>query len=349
MMHDETAQIILTGLEAKGRTESDDLLKIIFEFAPDAYYLNDTRGRFISGNRAAETLLGYRREELIGKSFLEMDILSKGQIAKSLKLLALNALRKPTGPDEFALKRKDGSQVFVEIRTYPASIKGKTVVLGIARDVTERKNATEKLEENFQKLLRSRNSIIQAMAAIVDMRDPYTAGHQKRVAYLAGAIAVELGLSPDQVDTIKIAGLIHDLGKISVPAEILSKPGRLDDEELQLVREHPTTGYNILASIELLSPIAKIIYQHHERMNGSGYPLGLSGAEILLEARVLSVAETVDAMLSHRPYRPALSIERALRELRQERGTLYDARVVDACLALFKKRNFSLENGSPFS
>ena len=349
MIHEETDPITLTGLETRGRTESDNLLKIIFEFAPDAYYLNDTRGRFISGNRAAETLLGYRREELIGKSFLELDILSKSQIVKSLKLLALNAMKKPTGPDEFTLKRKDGSQVFVEIRTYPARIKGKTVVLGIARDVTERRNAKDRLEEDFRKLLRSRNSIIQAMAAIVDMRDPYTSGHQKRVAYLAGAIAVELGLTPDQIDTIKIAGLIHDLGKISVPAEILSKPGRLDEEEMQLVREHPKTGHDILASIELLSPIAKIIYQHHERMDGSGYPLGLPGAAILLEARVLSVAETLDAMLSHRPYRPALSLERALTELGRERGALYDGRVVDACFALFKKRNFSLENGNPFS
>ena len=297
-MHDEAVQIGLPGLEAGERAESDDLLKIIFEFAPDAYYLNDTRGKLIAGNRAAEDLLGYRREELVGKNFLELDILSKDQIVKSLKLLALNVLRKPTGPDEFTLKRKDGSRVVVEIRTYPARFKGKTVVLGIARDISERKNAKDRLEEDFQKLLKSRNSIIQAMASIVDMRDPYTSGHQKRVACLAEAIAVELGLSADRIETIKIAGLIHDLGKISVPAEILSKPGRLDEEEMQLVREHPTTGYNILAPIELLSPIAQIIYQHHERMDGSGYPLGLSGAEILLEARVLSVAETVDAMLS---------------------------------------------------
>src|SRR4030042_184130 len=192
MMGEGTDQMGRTGLEAGGRHESDNLFKILFEYAPDAYYLSDARGRFISGNRAAEALMGYRREELIGKTFLKSDILPRDQIGKALKLLALNAMKVPTGPDEFRLKRKDGSSVFVEIRTYPISLKGKTVVLAIAME-----------------------------------------------------------LSPDQVDTVHIAGLIHDLGKIAVPAEILGKPGRLDEEELQLVREHPTTGYNMLRHTEL--------------------------------------------------------------------------------------------------
>ena len=343
MMGEGTVQMVRTGLEAGGRHESDNLFKILFEYAPDAYYLSDARGRFISGNRAAEALMGYRREELIGKTFLKSDILPRDQIGKALKLLALNAMKVPTGPDEFRLKRKDGSSVFVEIRTYPISLKGKTVVLAIARDITERRKAKDQLEENLKKLLKSRDAIIQAIASLVDMRDPYTAGHQRRVAELAQAIAVEMELSPEEVDTVHIAGLIHDLGKIAVPAEILGKPGRLDEEELQLVREHPATGCNMLRSTELPDRIAQVVYQHHERMDGSGYPRGLRGREILLETRILSVAETVEAMVSHRPYRRALTLKDALEEITQQKGRLYDAHVVEACLTLFTQKKFTLE------
>ena len=251
MTGQDTVQLVLTGLEAGGRHESDSFFKILFEYAPDAYYLTDARGRFISGNRAAEALIGYRREELIGKTFQKLDLLPRDQMGKALKLLALNAMKMPTGPDEFRLKRKDGSSVFIEIRTYPVSLRGKTVVLAIARDITERRKAKDQLEENLKKLLRSRDSVIKAIASVIDMHDPYTSGHQRRVADLAQAIAVEMKLSPDQVDTVHVAGLIHDLGKISVPAEILGKPGHLDEEEMQLVREHPTTGYNMLRSTEL--------------------------------------------------------------------------------------------------
>lgn len=346
MKPEETAEFVLNGLEVRKKAGSRDLHEILFEYAPDAYYLNDTQGRFITGNRAAEALIGFRREELVGKSFIKLDLLSGGQVGKALKLLAMNVLKKPTGPDEFELKRKDGSQVFVEIRTYPATIEGKTVVLGIAREITERRLAKERLEQDVQKLQKSRNSIIQAMASIIDMRDPYTAGHHRRVAHLAGAIAVEMRLSLDRIETIKVAALIHDLGKIAVPAEILNKPGRLDREEMDLIREHPAKGFNMLAPVELLGPVAEIIHQHHERLDGSGYPRGLSGAEVLPEARILSVAEAVDAMLSHRPYRPALTLQNALDEFRRDAGVRYDARVIEACLTLFEKKNFNPENGT---
>ena len=329
-------------MEAGGRPESDDLLKVLFEDAPDAYYLNDIRGKFIAGNSAAEALIGYRREEFIGKSFMDLNILPGGQIVKALKLLALNAMRKSTGPDELTLRRKDGSHIVVEIRTHPVNIKGKTVVLGIARDITERKKSQALQEENIQKLIKSRDAVIQAIASIVEMRDPYTAGHQRKVSDLARAIAVEMKLSPDQVDTIRVASLIHDLGKIAVPAEILSKPGRLDEAELQLIREHPTTGYNILKSIDMFEKIAQIVHQHHERMDGSGYPRGLRGQEILPETRILSVAEAVEAMLSHRPYRPALTLQKTLEEITRQKGILYDTPVVEACVTLFNKKKFTL-------
>ena len=341
-MPSATVELVLSELNARGQAGSDDLFRILFEYAPDAYYLSDARGRFITGNRAAEALAGYRRDEIAGKSFMELKMLPRDQIAKSLKLLAMNVMKQPTGPDEFTLRRKDGSSVFVEIRTYPVSLKGRTVVLGIAHDITERRKAEERLEESFTQRLRSRDGIIQAIASLIDMRDPYTSGHQKRVADLARAIAVEMKLSPEDVDILHIAGLIHDLGKISVPSEILTKPGRLEDEELQLIREHPATGYAILKSIDLPDRVAQIVYQHHERMDGSGYPNGLAGREILLEARILSVAETVDAMLSHRPYRPALTLKKALEEIDKQKGRTYDPRVVEACLGLFKHKRFKL-------
>ncbi len=342
MTQEETVQMVRAEMEAGGRSGSDDLLKILFEDAPDAYYMCDTRGKLLNGNKAAETLIGYRRDELIGKSFMELDLLPGGQIAKALKLLALNVMKRPTGPDELTLRRKDGSLVVAEIRTRPVSIKGKTVVLGIARDITERKKSRLLLEENIEKLVKSREAIIQAITAIIEMRDSSTSGHQRRVAALAQAMAVEMELAPDQVETIRVASLIHDLGKISVPAEILCKPGRLDEAEISLIREHPAIGYNLLKSIDMMGKVAEIIYQHHERMDGSGYPRGLRGEEILPETRVLSVAEVVEAMLSHRPYRQALPLREALKEIARQKGRLYDAPAVAACIALFDKKKFTL-------
>ncbi|MCJ7485671.1 MAG: PAS domain S-box protein, partial [Candidatus Aminicenantes bacterium] len=196
MNREKTVQMVRAEMEAGERSGSDDLLKVLFEDAPDAYYLGDTKGTFLNGNKAAETLIGYRRDELIGKSFMDLDLLPGGQIAKALKLLALNVMRKPTGPDELTLRRKDGSLVTVEIRTRPVSIKGKTVVLGIARDITERKKFLELQEENIKKLTQSREAVIQAIASIIEMRDPFTSGHQRRVAALAQAMAVEMELAP---------------------------------------------------------------------------------------------------------------------------------------------------------
>jgi putative two-component system response regulator len=207
----------------------------------------------------------------------------------------------------------------------------------------ERNQAVEELEEILKKLKRTVEGIVHAMALTVETRDPYTAGHQTAVAGLASAIGKYMGLSRNQIEGISTAGLIHDIGKISVPAEILNKPGKLTDLEFSLIKEHPRVGYEILKQIEFPWPIADIVYQHHERMNGSGYPLGLSGEEILLEARILAVADVVEAMAAHRPYRPGLGIDKALEELSSNRAVLYDPDVVDACLALFKKEDFKLQ------
>jgi hypothetical protein len=212
------------------------------------------------------------------------------------------------------------------------------------QNLAERKLAEAELQQSFKKLQVTLEGTIHALASAVEMRDPYTAGHQRGVAQLACAIAQEMGLPEEQVEGIRMAGLIHDIGKINVPAEILSKPGRLNGLEFGLIKTHPLVGHDILnGSLEFPWPVAQIVLQHHERMDGSGYPVGLSGEEILLEARILAVADVVEAMASHRPYRPAHSINKALEEISQNRGVLYDPVVVDACLKLFGEKRFKFE------
>jgi len=628
--------------------DSEEYLKILFDYAPDAYYINDLKGNFIDGNKAAERLTGYKREELIGKSFLKLKLLSLADIPKAAKLLVKNLRGQPTGSDEFVLNRKDNSKVTVEISTYPVKIKGKTLVLGIARDITERKQAEERikhlnlvlyairkvnqlivkekdrerllkgicnsliktrgyyhsqivlldeegkidsyaeaglekdfltmctllkkgeltvfgqmalkqkdvviiedpasacpdcplvqvcsdrgsvmtvrlgrdgkiygvmsvsipahfvtdkeeqalfkevagdivlglhsiemgkkldkqthylkervkelnclwelsnlieksgislekifqeivnllpaawqypeiacariilegkeyktenfketiwkqsgdikihkkiigtlevyyleerpgidegpfqkeegelmtviaerlgefingkkstaqLQQSYQKTKRAMDATIETMSKIVEAKDPYTAGHQRRVSQLATAITKELNFSKDKIEGMRIASLIHDIGKIGLPTEILSKPTKLSDIEFSLIKEHPQIGYNILKFIDFSYPVARIVLQHHERLNGSGYPNHLKGDKIFLESRILGVADVVEAMSSHRPYRPALGIDAALEEITQNRGILYDPEVVDACLKLFKEKGFKFDKSA---
>jgi len=619
-----TANNITERKQAEGKLQdSEDYLKMLFDYAPDVYYISDLKGNFIDGNLAAERLTGYKREELIGENFLKLKLFSPIDIPKITKLLVKSLEGQPTGPDEFVLNRKDNSKVAVEISTYPVKIKGENLVLSIARDITERKKAIKEIEElakfptenpnpvfrisrngtvlyhnhssepllkhwHYQKgktlqdrwfqlvldtlrdddiktaetemgdkvifltfapivkkdfvnvygsditelrqgeerikhlnlvlrairninqlifqekdrerlikgacnsltatrgyyssfivlldekgkintyaeaglgedflpmlkllkkgelttfgqialkqeevviikdpasacpdcplvqvcsargsvmtvrlgrdekiygvmsvsipahfitdkeeqalfmeaagdislglnsiemgkkldkqthdlkervkeLKRAMNATIETMSKIVEAKDPYTAGHQQRVSQLATAIAKELNLSQDKIEGIRIASLIHDIGKIGLPTEILSKPIKLSNIEFSLIKEHSQIGYDILKSIDFSYPVANIVLQHHERLNGSGYPHHLKGDEILLEACIIGVADVVEAMSSHRPYRPALGIDKALEEISQNKGILYDPEVVDACLKLFKEKGFKFE------
>ena len=444
--------------------ESEERAHKFFESAPDAYFLYDLKGKLIDGNQMAEDLTGYNRHELIGQSLLKMSLLSMDQIPKAAKLLTQNVREHSTGPDEFVLTRKDGSQVAVEIRSHPVKFKKKTIVLGIAHDISNRKKTEEALREQrdraqkyldisghmfvalnrkgevtlinrtgcevlgykeaeilgknwfdyflpkhliesvklvFDKLMKGKikavqyfdnsvltrkgqerhifwhnailkddkgvisgtlssglditerkqneealqsslDGIIQTVALTVEIRDPYTAGHQKNVADLAANIGKEMGLDRNLIEGIKMAGIIHDLGKIGVPAEILAKPTKLTEHEFDIIKAHPQIGFDILKDVKFPWPIAQIVHQHHERMNGSGYPQGLTGEKIILEARILCVADVVEAMFSHRPYRPALGIKVALDEIKQNRQTLYDPDVVDACLRLFLEKNYAI-------
>ncbi len=210
-------------------------------------------------------------------------------------------------------------------------------------DVTERKRAEGELKRYSQKLQELIDNITKAIALTTAMRDPYTSAHQQRVTQLASAIAEEMGLDKETLAEIRVAGSLHDIGKMYIPSEILAKPGKLTDTEFDMIKTHSKVGYDILKTIDFPWPIAPIVLQHHERADGSGYPSGISAEDVLLEARILAVADVVEAMSSHRPYRPALGIDKALEEISQKKGTLYDPEVVDTCLKLFKEKEFKFE------
>ncbi len=237
-------------------------------------------------------------------------------------------------PLEFAFD-PDEQRLFSEIADDVASALYR-IELEEARKRTERQ-----LELAYRQARRSLEGTVQALSAIGERRDPYTAGHSRRVAELACAIAEELGLPKDRIEGLRVAGLLHDIGKTSVPAEILAKPSRLTELEFDMIKAHPQVAYDILSRIDFPWPVAEIILQHHERLDGSGYPHGLKGEEILFEARILAVADVVEAMSSHRPYRPAHTLEEALEEIERGKGTLYDSQVVEACLRLFSEGRFS--------
>lgn len=219
------------------------------------------------------------------------------------------------------------------------------IAFGLVR-LREREELDRRRQERQHTLEQTRDSLhdtVQAIAATVEQRDPYTAGHQRRVADLAAAIAGEMGLPHEQIYSIHLAGIVHDLGKISIPAEILSKPGRLSPIEYELVKQHPQSGYDILKEIDFPWPVAQFVLQHHERLDGSGYPRGLKGNDILPEARIIAVADVVEAIASHRPYRPSVGIDAALEEIGKHRGTLYDPAAVDATLRLFREKSYQLK------
>ncbi|HQO21488.1 MAG TPA: HD-GYP domain-containing protein, partial [Spirochaetota bacterium] len=213
----------------------------------------------------------------------------------------------------------------------------------VFRDVTERAKNEAKIQNTLMMLRKAMGGIIQAMAVTVETRDPYTAGHQKRVTELARKIADYMNLKDDIKDGLRMAGIIHDIGKISVPAEILSKPGKLSDIEFSLIKNHPQSGYEILKNIEFPWPVAMIVRQHHERLDGSGYPDGIKSDEILIESKILAVADVVEAMASHRPYRASLGIHAAIDEIIKNKGKYYDPDVVNACVAVFAKGDFSFD------
>ena len=285
-------------------------------------------------NGRAETLLGLSREELVGANLWEQYSPRRHQ---QLYEKLSDALARQTEAhfEEFC----DLCGAWLEWNVYPSQ-DGLSLY---ARDITAYKQAEERLQQGMDRMQHSMNGVVQAMSFAVETRDPYTASHQRRVSRIAVRIGTTMGLPADQVEGLRIGGLLHDIGKIAVPAEILSRPGRLSDAETSIVRMHVEVGYNILKEIEFAAPVALMALLHHERMDGSGYPRGLRGKDILPEARILAVADVVEAMASHRPYRSAVGLPQALAEIVGGRGARYDAEAADACLELFHASGFDME------
>ena len=322
--------------------ESEEKYRTLVASARDAIFLADAEtGFIIEVNRQAERLTGLPAAELIGRhqSLLhpseERDHYRRifSEHSGGGNLLARDLL----------IRRADGTDVPVDVSATVVEIGGKKVVQGVFQDISDRKWAEKALQESLDMLQRSMQGTILAMMTMVEMRDPFTAGHQSRVARLACAIGRAMGMNEHQVEGIRVAGLLHDIGKIGVPAEILSKPGRILDFEYNIIKAHSEIGHKILKEIDFPWPIAAMVLQHHERLDGSGYPEGLRDKAIMLESRILVVADVVEAMASHRPYRPARGVELALGEVELNKGILYDPDVVEACVTLFRQHNFTLD------
>ena len=322
--------------------ESESLSKSLIDYMHDAVLILDWNGSILFANREAAKIIEYERpEEFIGHNMVEY--LHPDYFQKAAEDLEAVKADKMGFLSEYQLSSVTGRHIWVESIGGKIIFRNASANLVCIRDITERKQAEEELLRTLESLRKAVGATIQVMVSAVEARDPYTAGHQLRTADLARTIATDMGLTQDTIDAIRMAGSIHDIGKLYVPSELLTKPSRLTDIELSLIKEHSRRGYEMLKDVESPWPLAEIIYQHHERMNGTGYPRNLKGDDILMEARILAISDVVESMGSHRPYRPSLGIEAALEEIEKNRGTLYDTGAVDACLRVFREKGYQLE------
>ncbi len=290
--------------------------------------------------RAAE-ILGYVAAELVGKPLLPL--IADEDRDKVLQFIErINRRESRIERVEYRARHRDGKTVIVGSEARLADVAGSPVVIGVLQDITSRVRSEEQVRDYVARLEHSVLGTVDAVSQMMDVRDPYTSGHMRRVGEVAAAIAAEMGLHEHVQRGLRVAGAVHDVGKIAVPAEILGKPGRISDIELEMVRTHAQEGYEVLKGIDFPWPVAEVARQHHERIDGSGYPRALKGDQILLEARVLAVADVIEAMASHRPYRAGIGLEKALAEVERGRGTIYDASAADACLRLFRDKGYAL-------
>lgn len=296
--------------------------------------------RLVKANKALARIMGFDSI----REFLDYPLFKHFMDRNDLALAAEKARREGFLKDEqLRLRKLSGEEIWISCAAtvqYNGSGNIQHIEC-VIEDITERKTAEEKFRQSFNQLQKMMDGTIQTITNILEIRDPYTAGHQKGVRNLACAIAREMGLSEERINWIDIAALIHDIGKIYIPAEVLCKPGKLTEIEFDLMKAHPEVGCKILSDINFSFPISLVIYQHHERINGSGYPNGIKGDEIMLEAKIIGVADVAESMASHRPYRPALGMDKALEELKSKRGILYDPEVVDAFLRLFQQQKLN--------
>ena len=314
-----------------------ELDKQLLEMVNDLIFIHYLDGNCIYASKMDKGNGDSTGDELTRMNPQTLNDLVYGELIKP-RINELIEIRKATF--ESTLIQRDESLIPVEVYSRAVELGNQDFILSVVRNISDRKRTEEELRRSSQILLKAMEGTINSMASISEVRDPYTAGHQQRVAKLATAIARELSLSEERIEGIRIAGTLHDIGKICVPAEILGKPGRLRKSEFDLVKDHVEVGYGLLKAIEFSWPVAEIVLQHHERMDGSGYPNGLSGEDILIEARIMAVADVIESMSSHRPYRPAFNVEKSLLEIVLNKDVLYDPKVVDACLRLFNEKGF---------
>ncbi len=320
--------------------EGEERFRGILEQNVSAVFVVE-KGKLAYVNRRAAEILGYTVEELSGRDTIDLIAAPDRQgMAEAMRQL-LSGERK-MAERSFGALRKDGSVADLGGQAILATLQGKKVVLGMAQDIGERKKAQAEIDDYIGRLERAMESTLHAVSTMVELRDPYTAGHEHRVGELAAAIGAEMGLPAATVKGLRLAGYVHDIGKISVPAEILSKPSQLTPMEFELIKGHSQSGHDVLKDVDFPWPVAEVILQHHERLDGSGYPRQLKDAQILLEARIMAVADVVEAMSSHRPYRPGRGLDAALEEVEKNSGKTYDARAVEACLRLFRDRGYKL-------
>lgn len=349
--HQGDWQVIENSVQIKTEAalrDSERRYRLLAENVSDVIWVTDMNLRPIYFSPSVTRLLGYSVDEAMAGTVETRltDASLEAATETFARVLALEEKERGrasgAGTLEMEFKRKDGSKVWADTTvSFLRDSSGRPVeILGVLRDITERKKAEERMRDSIGALERTMEDTIQAVASTIETKDLYTAGHQRRVTQLACAIAEDMGLSRDRIRVVRTAGLLHDLGKISLPTDILTKPGRLTEIEMAVIRTHPQVAYDVLKNIESFGQIAEVVLQHHERMDGSGYPSGLHGEEILLEARILAVSDVAEAMFSHRPYRAALGLDKALEEIERNSGVLYDPGVVSACLRVFRDKGF---------
>ncbi|MFA5322253.1 MAG: HD domain-containing phosphohydrolase [Smithella sp.] len=316
----------------------------IFQNSISGIFQISKEGELIVSNPALYRMLGYESLDELTASI--KDIGKQAYLNQEDHHHLIDLLKQNNHVEDYETRliKKDGTIIWIKANIWTIRDDHNHLLHyeGIVEDITDRIRKDEILKTSAEKLKSAMLGTINIVATIVEQRDPYTAGHQRRVSEISFAIAKELGLPPDQAEGIKFAGSIHDVGKIAIPSEILTKPTRLSDIERRMVEFHGEAGYNILKGIEFPWPIINAVHQHHERLNGSGYPLHLSKEHISLEAQIIAVADVVEAMASHRPYRPALGIDAALEEIEKNKGILYNEDIANACLNLFRKKNYKI-------
>jgi PAS domain S-box-containing protein/putative nucleotidyltransferase with HDIG domain len=359
MLHDgKAAAVICVARDITERKQAEEwllrersMVDRIMKTSPAGISVVNLSGEIVFANKRAQDILGFSVNKITGLTYDSpewriTDFDGNHFPVENLPFAMVISSGSPVYGIRHAITSSEGRRVYLSINGAPILGENGHIsdVVFTIDDVTEQRRAEEKIKETIEQLRKNISDTIRAMAMIVEQRDPYTAGHQGRVAKLAVAMAQDMNLSEDQIGGIWMTGMIHDIGKMNIPAEILSKPTKLSDIELKLIKSHAESGYKILETIAFPFPVAKISYQHHERIDGSGYPQGLKGNEILLESQIIGVADVVEAMASHRPYRPALGIDKALQEIEKNKGILYDNAIADTCLRLFREKGFQITN-----